>query len=97
MPRPSPDPAPLPFGDAVQSGDPSDTLVDETLELWTPLSREPLTRADARRIARDVGDFLSVLADWARMDRERSAPDESARERASVLAVPFPPSTPRNR
>lgn len=50
--------------------DEHDAFVDDTLTLWQPLSREPLTRADARRIASDVGDFLAILADWDRMERE---------------------------
>jgi len=76
----------MPLGGPAEGDGPRDALADETLALWQPLSREPLTRADARRIARDVGDFLAVLADWDRMERERGAPAEPAAGRAPAAA-----------
>ncbi|MFH1467183.1 MAG: hypothetical protein ABIO70_22555, partial [Pseudomonadota bacterium] len=78
MLRPLPDPASSSFGGSAEGDDRHDAFVDETLAVWQPLTKEPLTRSDARQIARDMGDFLAVLADWHRMEREQGAPAEPA-------------------
>lgn len=82
MLRPMPDPAPAPLDGFAERDDSHDAFVDETLAVWQPLTKEPLTRSDARQIARDMGDFLAVLADWHRMEREQGAPAEPAAGRA---------------
>lgn len=72
MERPVPVQIPPPLGQLAEREERHDSLVTETLAVWQPLTRDPLTRSDARRIASDIGDFLAVLADWDRIQRENT-------------------------
>ena len=45
----------------------------ETLEVWQPLSREPLTMADAREIAESMTGFFAALARCAKEAGQGSA------------------------
>ena len=55
-----------------------DDLLDHTIEVFQPLSRERLTREDAQEIVEDVASFLTLLASWDReaLGRTPAAPRE---------------------
>jgi len=44
----------------------NEALLRETIEVWQPLSREPLTMADAQEIAESMTGFFAALARCAR-------------------------------
>ena len=48
-----------------------EAFLKETIEVWQPLSAEPLTLADAREIAESMTGLFAVLARCAREAEER--------------------------
>ena len=51
----------------------SNEFLDETIRVWQPLSKEPLTYADAEEITESMVGYFGTLLRWA---RERSEPKE---------------------
>lgn len=47
---------------------PSDEVLDDLAGAFQPLSREPITRDDAREMAENLHGFFGVLERWARED-----------------------------
>ena len=43
----------------------SDSLVDQTIKVWQPLTEHKLAREDARRIIENTVGFFSLLSAWA--------------------------------
>jgi hypothetical protein len=43
---------------------PSDELLDETIRVWQPSYRQPLTREDAREIIYSVTSYVRMLMRW---------------------------------
>ena len=51
----------------------SDEFLDETIRLWQPYYKEPLTREDAREIIQNFVGFFEVLMEWDREVKEKRA------------------------
>ena len=41
-------------------------FLDETIRVWQPLSKEPLTHADAEEIIKNAAGYYSTLLRWAK-------------------------------
>ncbi len=48
---------------------PSEDFLDETLRVWQPYAREPLSREDAREIIANITGFFRVLHAWSEEDK----------------------------
>ena len=56
----------------------NEALLDEILEVYQPLTRQPLTREDAREIKVNLAGFLRVLMDWDRAAQMKAARGDTA-------------------
>ena len=51
----------------------SKEFLDYTIQVWQPLSKEPLTYVDAEEIIDNAAGFYVTLLRWAREAREKRA------------------------
>lgn len=49
--------------------EPPEDILDQTLRVWQPYAKEPLSREDAREIVANVTGFFRVLRAWAEEDK----------------------------
>ena len=49
----------------------SDEFLDETIRVWQPYSKEPLTREDAREIAENFVGLFETLMECAQERKEK--------------------------
>ena len=60
----------------------SDELLDETTEIWQPLSPRTLTREDAREILENVTGFFRILIEWKKKEDEEATTKKRHKTRA---------------
>jgi hypothetical protein len=48
---------------------PPEDFLEETIRVWQPYAKEPLSREDAREILANVSGFFRVLRAWSEEDR----------------------------
>ena len=57
-----------------------EAFLRETIEVWQPLSREPLTMTDAQEVAERMTEFFAVLARCAKERRMKEAQDDTLQD-----------------
>jgi hypothetical protein len=67
----------------------SELLLDETIAIWQPYSKRPLSREDARQILENMTGFFQTLLNWDAADRAKSPSGASSPNASDPETTPW--------
>ena len=65
-------------------------LLDDTIAIWQPRAKRPLSREDAREILENLTGFFSVLREWQLAEQAAESSKQKRSRKCAESPAPSP-------